>query len=126
MVRVHAPELDHREELGPLELGPLKVATRLIALPAYISEHDGSAHVAVRLTPRASREEIVGPRGSALAVKVNAPPVEDRANAALRKLVAKAVGIAPSRVQVVGGQKNAKKQLRLQGVSATEAAERLA
>lgn len=82
--------------------------------------------MAVRLTPRASREEIVGPRGAALAVKVNAPPVEDRANAALRKLVAKAVGIAPSRVEVVGGHKNPKKQLRLQGVSAAEAAERLA
>ena len=82
--------------------------------------------MAVRLTPRASREEIVGPRDAALAVKVNAPPVEDRANAALRKLVAKAVGIAPGRVQIVRGHKNPKKLLRLQGVSAAQAAERLA
>jgi uncharacterized protein (TIGR00251 family) len=82
--------------------------------------------VAVRLAPRAAREEIVGPRGAALAVKVNAPPVDDRANAALRKLIAKAVGIAPSRVQVVRGHKGPNKLLRLQGVGAAEAAERLA
>jgi uncharacterized protein (TIGR00251 family) len=82
--------------------------------------------MAVRLTPRASREEIIGPRGGALAVKVNAPPVEDRANAALRKLVAKAVGIAPSRVQVVRGHKSPNKLLRLEGVGAAQAAERLA
>jgi uncharacterized protein YggU (UPF0235/DUF167 family) len=52
--------------------------------------------------------------------------VDDRANAALCKLVAKAVEIAPSRVQVVRGHKNPNKLLRLQGVGATEAAERLA
>ncbi len=107
-------------------IGPAQGRRRLIALPAYISEPDGSAHVAVRLTPRASREAIVGPRGDALAVKVNAPPVDDRANAAMRKLVAKAVGIPPVRVQVVRGQKSPNKLLRLQGVGAAQAAERLA
>jgi uncharacterized protein (TIGR00251 family) len=105
---------------------PFQGRQRLIALPAYISERNGSAHVTVRLTPRASREEIVGPRGAALAVKVNAPPVDDRANAALRKLVAKALGIAPNRVQVVHGHKSQNKLLRLEGVGAAEAAERLA
>jgi uncharacterized protein len=61
-----------------------------------------------------------------LAVKVSAPPVEDRANVALRKLVAKAVGIPPSNVQIVRGQKGRKKLVRLQGVGADEAAKRLA
>jgi uncharacterized protein YggU (UPF0235/DUF167 family) len=46
-----------------------------------MTEQDGATLVAVRLTPRASREEIVGPRGDSLAVKVSAPPVDDRANA---------------------------------------------
>jgi uncharacterized protein (TIGR00251 family) len=82
--------------------------------------------VAVRLTPRATREEIVGARGAALVVKVNAPPVDDRANLALRKLVAQTVGIPPRDVQIVRGQKSANKLLRLQGVSAAEAAKRLA
>jgi uncharacterized protein (TIGR00251 family) len=96
-----------------------------VALPPYISERDGSAQVAVRLTPRAAREEIVGPRGGELAVKVNAPPVDDRANAALRRLIAKAVGIAPRRVQIVHGERGRTKLLRLEGVKAAEAAKLL-
>jgi uncharacterized protein (TIGR00251 family) len=81
--------------------------------------------VTVRLTPRASRTEIVGPRGNALVVKVTAPPAEERANEALRRLLAKAVGIPPGRVKIVRGQKGREKLLRLEGVRAAEAAERL-
>jgi uncharacterized protein YggU (UPF0235/DUF167 family) len=72
----------------------------------------------VRLTPRASRTEIVGPRGAALAVKVNAPAVQDRANDALRRLIVKAVGIPPSRVQIARGHKSRDKLLQLKGVAA--------
>ena len=79
----------------------------------------------VRLTPRASQNEIVGPRGNALVVKVTAPPADDRANEALRKLLAKTVGIPPGRVKIVRGQKGREKLLRLEGVRAAEAAERL-
>lgn len=88
-------------------------------------ERDGSAHVAIRLTPRASRTEIVGPRGDALAVKVTAPPLDDRANDALRKLVAKAVGIPLRDVEIVRGRKGCDKLLRLRGVGAAEATKRL-
>lgn len=80
----------------------------------------------VRLTPRASRAEIVGLRGDALVVKVTAPPVDNRANDALRKLIAKAVGIPPSDVEVVRGKRGHNKLLRLRGVSAAEAVKRLA
>jgi uncharacterized protein len=80
----------------------------------------------VRLTPRASREQIVGPRGDALAVKVNAPPVQDRANDALRRLIAREIGIPPSRVRIVRGHKSRDKLLQLKGVAANEAARRLA
>jgi uncharacterized protein len=80
----------------------------------------------VRLTPRAPRTEIVGPRGAALAVKVNAPPLKGRANDALRRLIAKTVGIPPSRVQIVRGHKSRDKLLQLKGVAANEAARRLA
>lgn len=82
--------------------------------------------MAVRLTARASRTEIVGPRGAALAVKVNAPAVQDRANDTLRGLIAKEVGIPPSRVQIMRGHKSRDKLLQLRGVAANEAARRLA
>jgi uncharacterized protein (TIGR00251 family) len=79
----------------------------------------------VRLTPRTSRDEIVGERGGELAVKVGAPPLDGRANTALRRLVAKAVGIPPRRVQLVRGEKGRSKVLRLEGLSAAAAARRL-
>ena len=79
----------------------------------------------VRLTPRASRDQIVGPHGDALAVKVTAPPVDGRANLALRRLIAKAIGIPLRRVELARGAKGRAKVLLLRGLAAAEAAKRL-
>jgi hypothetical protein len=65
-----------------------------VPLPPYISERDGSTLLAVRPTPGASRDEIVGGRGDAPAVKVTAPAIEERASRRLRKLIAKTCGDA--------------------------------
>ena len=48
------------------------------------------AQLRVRLQPRASRSEIVGERDGALVVRVTAPPVDGKANAALCALLARA------------------------------------
>jgi uncharacterized protein (TIGR00251 family) len=49
-------------------------------------------------------------------VRVTAPPVEGKANAALVKLVAKRAGVARSRVSVVRGERSRDKVVRVQGV----------
>ena len=92
---------------------------------AYLSERDGSALVRVRVQPRAARDELVGERSGALVVRVTAPPAEGRANDALRRIVAKAAGIAPSRTVLVAGASARDKLLRLEGLPAAEAARRL-
>jgi uncharacterized protein len=74
------------------------------------------AELRVRLQPRARREEIVGERGGAVVIRVTAPPVDGKANAALCALVAKAAGVAPSRVSVVRGHTAREKVLRVEGV----------
>ncbi len=51
-----------------------------------------------------------------LVARVSAPPVDGKTNAALCKLVARAVGLAPSRVSVLRGEKARDKVLRLEGV----------
>jgi len=76
------------------------------------------AEIAVRLQPRAKREEVVGERGEAIVVRVTAPPVDGKANAALCALVARRVGVAASRVAVVRGLTSRDKVLRVEGVSA--------
>jgi uncharacterized protein (TIGR00251 family) len=71
--------------------------------------------IAVRVQPRASRDEIVGEREGVLAVRVKAPPVDGRANAAVCRLVAKHVGVPPSRVTVVRGESAREKLLEIEG-----------
>jgi len=75
-----------------------------------------SCDLRVRLQPRARKDEIVGERAGALVVRVTAPPVDGKANAALCRLVAKAAGIAPGRVSVVRGQQSRDKVVRVDGV----------
>jgi uncharacterized protein len=70
----------------------------------------------VRLQPRAKREEIVGPRDGALVVRVTAPPVDGRANAALCKLLGRVLGVPPSTVAVVRGGTSRDKLVRVDGL----------
>ena len=59
-------------------------------------------------------------RDGVLQAKVTAPPVDGRANKALCKLIAKRVGVAPSRVSVVRGEKSREKVVRVEGVGKAE------
>jgi uncharacterized protein len=77
-----------------------------------------SAQIAVRLTPRAHREEIVGLREGVLLVRVTAPPVDGRANRALCRLVARRLAVAPSRVTVARGESAREKLLSVQDMDA--------
>jgi uncharacterized protein len=70
----------------------------------------------VRVQPRARRDELVGEREGALLVRVTAPPVDGRANDAVRKLVAKRLGVAPGRVEVARGSGSRDKVLLVEGV----------
>jgi uncharacterized protein (TIGR00251 family) len=96
-----------------------------VALPGYVSEAPGAALVRVRLQPRARREEIAGERAGALLVRVTAPPVDGRANAALCRLLAKAAGLPPTSAEVVRGASSRDKLVRLEGVSAADVPARL-
>ena len=71
--------------------------------------------LAVRLQPRARRDEVVGERSGAIVIRVTAPPVDGKANAALCAFVARAAGIPASRVSVVRGRTARDKVLRVEG-----------
>jgi uncharacterized protein (TIGR00251 family) len=76
------------------------------------------ARIAVRVQPRARKDEIGGERDGVLVVRVTAPPVEGKANDAVRKLLAKRLGVAPGRVSVVRGARGRDKLVEVDGVDA--------
>jgi uncharacterized protein len=84
-----------------------------------------TAELKVRLQPRARRDEIAGERDGRILVRVTAPPVEDRANGALRRLIAKRVGVAKSCVKIVRGQRSRDKSLVVEGIDGEAARRRL-
>jgi len=75
------------------------------------------ADVAIRLQPRAKREEVAGERAGAIVIRVTATPVDGKANAALCAFIAKAVGVSASSVDVVRGQTSRDKVVRVEGVT---------
>ena len=81
--------------------------------------------LSVRVQPRASRNAILGWYQDVLRVAVTAPPVEGEANQALTRLLARALGVAPSGVNVVRGQRSRDKLVRVEGVSDSQLRTRL-
>jgi uncharacterized protein len=59
----------------------------------------------------------VGERAGEVVIRVTAPPVDGKANAALCDLVARAAGVAPSAVRVLRGAGARDKVLRVEGVA---------
>jgi uncharacterized protein (TIGR00251 family) len=81
------------------------------------TERDGALVFAVRVTPRASREGIEGEYQGALKVRLTAPPLEDRANEALRRLLAARLNVPLSAVRIVSGEKSRNKRVAIAGAS---------
>jgi len=80
----------------------------------------GGATLRVRVSPRASRDEVAGERDGALVVRLTAPPVEGQANAALLRFLARRLGVAPSALSVAQGAKARDKVLLVAGVRAED------
>lgn len=74
------------------------------------------ARIKVRLQARARKDELIGVRDGVLLARVSAPPVEGRANRALRRLIARQVGVSPSMVTIVTGERARDKLIRVDGV----------
>lgn len=83
-------------------------------MPAWTLRDDG-LQLAVRVTPRSSRD-VFGP-GTAehFAARLAAPPVEGAANAALIALVAKTFGVSKRQVVLVAGDTGRLKRLHITG-----------
>jgi uncharacterized protein (TIGR00251 family) len=71
----------------------------------------------VRVQPRAGRDELAGVRDGRLLVRVSAPPVDGKANAAVCAAIAKAAGVPKGSVVVLRGASSRDKVVRIEGVA---------
>ena len=76
-------------------------------------ERDGCIILNVRVVPRASRDGIQGLMGDALKVRIQAPPVEGKANAYLIKFLSKQWNIPRRDIEIISGETGRNKRLRV-------------
>jgi len=92
----------------------------LSAPRTFYALRDGGVRLFVRATPGAGRDDIAGLwRGGdgeeRLAVKIAAPPDKGKANAAIIKLLSKALGVSKSSLAVVAGETARLKTIEIDG-----------
>ena len=87
-------------------------------------------HVVIRVTPNAKRTHVGGRYGEGdppvLRVRVAAPAVEGKANAAVIAAVAKAFAVPPSAVRIIAGDTSRTKTIDVDGADAATVAGLLA
>ena len=82
-----------------------------------IVEKDGVVSFAVRVQPRASRDEIAGEWQEGLKIRLTAPPMDDRANEALRRFLATSLNVPLAAVRIASGERSRTKRVEVRGVS---------
>ncbi len=105
--------------MKPDSLIPIEACSRSPSSPPAV-------RIAVKVVPGAKREKIAGAHGGALKVMVAQPPEGGKANDAVCRLLGKLFGLPIRQVEIVQGQSNPWKTVRLEGLSPEEARRRLA
>ena len=82
-----------------------------------ITEKEGAVSFTVRVQPRASRDEIAGEYQDGLKIRLTAPPVDDRANEALRELLAARLKVPLAAVRIASGERSRTKRVEVRGVT---------
>ena len=87
-------------------------------VPAWLhAQADDVVLLDVIVVPRASRTRIMGVFDNRLKIQLAAPPVDNQANEALQRFVAKALDVSRAQVEIVGGSGSRRKTVRLMGVT---------
>ncbi len=83
-----------------------------------VSAKENGVRFAVRVQPRASKNEVAGVYGTALKIRLQAPPVDGAANAALISFLADLLGVNRRSVRIISGESSRDKIVDIDGVSA--------
>jgi len=91
---------------------------------AWCSALPGGVRLAVQITPNAKKTEVIGVLDDALKLKLQAQPVEGKANEALVKYLAGELKVPKSAVTITHGLTSKKKLVEILGKLTPEAVEK--
>ncbi len=77
------------------------------------------------IVPNAKQNKVMGEHGDAIKIKLRAPAVEGKANAALRSFLAEVLNISEREIVLERGQKSRDKLVRIEGLSEERVRRRL-
>ena len=81
--------------------------------PAWYRWDGSDLILHLRIQPRAAKDEIAGPHGDVLKVRLTASPVDGKANEQLRSFLGDLCGVAKSQVTVISGETGREKRVRI-------------
>lgn len=87
-----------------------------------IRPHTNGATVAVRAQPGARKNAVLGEHAGSLKVAVTAPPEDGRANEAILDVLAEALGVKRSHLELVSGHTHRNKVILVRGLTVEELA----
>lgn len=84
---------------------------------SWITSHEDGVCISVKVTPRASRNAMGGVQGDMLKIKLTAPPVEGKANAALVDFLAERLHLPRAHIRILQGATGRIKRVEIRGLS---------
>jgi len=91
----------------------------------FLREMKEGLLLTVRVIPHSACDEIVGTHGDALKIRLNAPPVDGKANRRLIQFLGGRLGVPLSHIRIVRGQTAREKQVLVTGLRPEELWSRL-
>jgi uncharacterized protein (TIGR00251 family) len=88
-------------------------------------QREPMAALRFHIIPNAKRDAVIGQYGDAIKIKLRAPAVEGKANAALRSLLAEKLKIPERAIVLEHGHKSRDKMIRIDGLSEEDVRRRL-
>ena len=92
---------------------------------SFLRESNEGLFLTVRVAPRSDRDEITGIHGDALKIRLNAPPVEGKANDRLVRFLGEHLKIPSAQIQIIRGFASREKRLIVTGLKSEELLKRL-
>ena len=92
----------------------------------HLNESPEGVTLKLKVKPKARQSAVLGVRGDALLISVTAVPEKGKANQACIALLAQALRISKSAIEIISGETHSEKIIRVRGLTITQIRERLA